>query len=231
RAGARGDRRRARGAPPRERRRLRRRNLLDERRARLARPRRARRAGDGAHAADRPRRQPRDAGGAARARRPRPREQHQPDLAGRLGGACDCDQDRHRRGARRNGDSAVTSTVETTAEQAPWTPDELVAALRAQGERYHHLHPFHVRMNNGELSREELQRWVANRYMYQVIIPVKDAAILSNCPERDVRREWIQRILDHDGDGTGGGGIESWFRLGEALGVDRETMQSERLVI
>jgi pyrroloquinoline-quinone synthase len=125
----------------------------------------------------------------------------------------------------------VTSTIEQTAEQEPWTPDELVAALRAQGERYHHLHPFHVRMNAGELSREELQRWVANRYLYQIVIPIKDAAILSNCPERDVRREWIQRILDHDGDTAGGGGIESWFRLGEALGVDRETMRSERLVI
>ena len=86
-------------------------------------------------------------------------------------------------------------------------------------------------MNAGELTREELQRWVANRYYYQIVIPIKDAAILSNCPERDVRREWIQRILDHDGDAAGGGGIESWFRLGEALGVDRETMRSERLVI
>jgi pyrroloquinoline-quinone synthase len=125
----------------------------------------------------------------------------------------------------------VTSTLEPIADQAPLTPDELVAALRAQGARYHHLHPFHVRMNAGELSREELQRWVANRYYYQIVIPMKDAAILSNCPERDVRREWIQRILDHDGDTTGGGGIESWFRLGEALGVDREEMKSERLVI
>jgi pyrroloquinoline-quinone synthase len=125
----------------------------------------------------------------------------------------------------------VTSTLETTADQAPWTPDELVAALREQGKRYHHLHPFHVRMNDGELTREELQRWVANRYLYQIIIPIKDAAILSNCPERDIRREWISRILDHDGDTAGGGGIESWFRLGEALGVDRETMRSERLVI
>jgi pyrroloquinoline-quinone synthase len=86
-------------------------------------------------------------------------------------------------------------------------------------------------MNDGELSREELQRWVANRYYYQVCIPLKDAAILSNCPERDVRREWIQRILDHDGDAAGGGGIESWLRLGEALGVDREEMLSERLVL
>jgi pyrroloquinoline-quinone synthase len=125
----------------------------------------------------------------------------------------------------------VTSTLETTADQAPLTPDELIDALRSQGSRYHHLHPFHVRMNAGELTREELQRWVANRYYYQIVIPIKDAAILSNCPERDIRREWIQRILDHDGDKDGGGGIESWFRLGEALGVDREEMKSERRVL
>jgi pyrroloquinoline-quinone synthase len=116
-------------------------------------------------------------------------------------------------------------------EQEPWTADELVARLRAQGSQYHDLHPFHVRMNEGELSREELQRWVANRYYYQRSIPVKDAAILSNCPDPDVRREWIQRVLDHDGTDAGSGGIESWLRLGEALGVDREELQSERLVL
>jgi pyrroloquinoline-quinone synthase len=125
----------------------------------------------------------------------------------------------------------VTSTLETTSEQAPWTRDEFVAALRAMGARYHNLHPFHERMNNGELSREELKRWVANRYYYQVCIPLKDAAILSNCPERDIRRDWISRILDHDGDRAGGGGIESWFVLGEALGVDRDLMKSERFVL
>jgi pyrroloquinoline-quinone synthase len=86
-------------------------------------------------------------------------------------------------------------------------------------------------MNNGELSREELQRWVANRYYYQRSIPIKDAAILSNCPDVDVRRAWIQRILDHDGTEPGGGGIESWFRLGEALGVSRDVLQSEILVL
>ena len=126
----------------------------------------------------------------------------------------------------------MTDTViERPAAGEPWGEDELVDRLRAQGTRYHNLHPFHVRMDAGELTREELQRWVANRYLYQIVIPIKDAAILSNCPERDVRREWIQRILDHDGDTAGGGGIESWFRLGEAVGVDRETMRSERLVI
>src|SRR5439155_1355529 len=84
------------------------------------------------------------------------------------------------RGPRRNGDQALTSTLETQLDQDPWSADEFVAALRAQGARYHNLHPFHQRMNSGELSREELQRWVANRYYYQIVIPIKDAAILSN---------------------------------------------------
>jgi pyrroloquinoline-quinone synthase len=86
-------------------------------------------------------------------------------------------------------------------------------------------------MDAGELSPEELQRWVANRFHYQKCIPLKDAAILSNCPEVEVRREWIKRIIDHDGTGEGTGGIESWLRLGEALGVSREELLSERRVL
>jgi pyrroloquinoline-quinone synthase len=109
--------------------------------------------------------------------------------------------------------------------------EEFVARLRAQGTRYHNLHPFHQRMDAGELAREELQRWVANRFYYQECIPRKDAAILSNCPEVEVRREWIQRIVDHDGTADGTGGIESWLRLGEALGVTREELVSERHVL
>jgi coenzyme PQQ biosynthesis protein C/coenzyme PQQ biosynthesis protein B len=109
--------------------------------------------------------------------------------------------------------------------------DEFIARLRAQGTRYHNLHPFHRRMDAGELTREELQRWVANRFYYQKSIPLKDAAILSNCPEVEVRRDWIKRILDHDGTTDGTGGIESWLRLGEALGVPREELVSERRVL
>jgi pyrroloquinoline-quinone synthase len=116
-------------------------------------------------------------------------------------------------------------------DQAPWTEEEFVAALRACGARYHDLHPFHVRMNAGELSPEELRRWVINRYYYQRSIPLKDAALLSNCPETDVRRVWIQRIIDHDGKDSDSGGTESWLRLGEALGVDREELRSERGVL
>lgn len=109
--------------------------------------------------------------------------------------------------------------------------EEFITELRAQGTRYHNLHPFHVRMDAGELTPGELRRWVANRFYYQKCIPLKDAAIMSNCPEVDVRRHWIERIIDHDGTAEGGGGIESWLRLGEALGVSREELQSERGVL
>jgi pyrroloquinoline-quinone synthase len=116
-------------------------------------------------------------------------------------------------------------------EPGPWALEEFIARLRAQGARYHDLHPFHRRMDAGDLTREELQRWVRNRFYYQKCIPLKDAAILANCPEVAVRREWIRRIIDHDGTTDRTGGIESWLRLGAALGVPRETLQTEQCVL
>jgi pyrroloquinoline-quinone synthase len=86
-------------------------------------------------------------------------------------------------------------------------------------------------MDAGELTREELQRWATNRLYYQKSIPLKDAAILANCPEVAVRRQWVRRIIDHDGTTEGTGGIESWLRLGEAVGVSREELETERGVL
>ena len=79
------------------------------------------------------------------------------------------------------------------------SPAEFEQALRAKGEYYHIHHPFHRAMYAGQATREQIQGWVANRFYYQACIPVKDAAIMANCPDREVRREWIQRLLDHDG--------------------------------
>ncbi len=99
---------------------------------------------------------------------------------------------------------------------------EFERVLRDKGRYYHIHHPFHVAMYEGRASREQIQGWVANRFYYQVNIPLKDAAILANCPDREVRREWIQRILDHDGAPGEAGGIEAWLRLAEAVGLERE---------
>ena len=118
-------------------------------------------------------------------------------------------------------------------KQAPWSRDEFEAKLRAKGKYYNIYHPFHVAMNKGECSQEQIQGWVANRLFYQLAIPVKDAGIMANCWDLQTRRKWIQRILDHDGDpeDTTLGGIEAWLRLGEAVGLNREDMLNERFLL
>ncbi|WP_321921885.1 pyrroloquinoline-quinone synthase PqqC [Paraburkholderia guartelaensis] len=113
----------------------------------------------------------------------------------------------------------------------PWTANEFESRLRALESRYHIHHPFNRMLNGGRCSPAQIRGWVANRFYYQINIPLKDAAILSNCPDRATRRRWIQRLTDHDGQGEIEGGIEAWVRLGEAVGVDRDTMWSQRLVL
>jgi pyrroloquinoline-quinone synthase len=113
----------------------------------------------------------------------------------------------------------------------PLSPEQLADALRAFSTSYYANHPFHQLMHEGRLTPRQLQGWVANRLAYQRAIPRKDAAIISNCPDPAVRRQWIQRIIDHDGLEAGTGGIELWIRLGEALGVPREEMEDERHVL
>ncbi len=109
---------------------------------------------------------------------------------------------------------------------APWSREEFEARLRKQGAAYHIHHPFNVLLNSGAANRDQIRGWVANRYYYQISIPIKDAAILANCPDRAVRRNWVQRILDHDGYGDDPGGIESWLRLAEAVGLSRESVEN-----
>jgi pyrroloquinoline-quinone synthase len=101
--------------------------------------------------------------------------------------------------------------------------DALEARLRAIGaERYHDRHPFHVLLHGGQLTRAQVQAWALNRYWYQAHIPLKDAAILARMPTRELRCVWRQRIIDHDGDVAGPGGLERWLQLTGALGLDRD---------
>jgi coenzyme PQQ biosynthesis protein C len=116
--------------------------------------------------------------------------------------------------------------------KAPLTPDQLEARLRQIGaERYHDKHRFHRLMNSGELTKVQLQAWALNRYYYQAIIPMKDAAIMSRMETADLRRAWRQRIVDHDGDGADSGGIARWLALAEGLGLDRAYVESTRGIL
>ncbi len=113
----------------------------------------------------------------------------------------------------------------------PWPKDVFEQRIRdVLAQRYHHLHPFNQRMHEGTLSREQLRGWVANRFYYQQVIPVKDAFLLTKLPW-EYRREWIQRIIDHDGTRPGEGGLEAWLRLGEAVGLSRAELLELRYVV
>ena len=122
------------------------------------------------------------------------------------------------------------------ANDAPaWDRASFEARLRERGRAYHIHHPYNVMLNTGRATPEQIRGWVANRFYYQIAIPIKDAAILANCPDRAVRRGWVQRILDHDGFELNGvtdeGGIEAWLRLAEAVGLARDEVLELRHVV
>jgi coenzyme PQQ biosynthesis protein C len=119
-----------------------------------------------------------------------------------------------------------------TDETSVLSPAGLEAALREIGRtRYHHLHPFQIRLHGGQAMRGEVEAWALNRYYYQSMIPQKDAALIARCGDPDIRRAWRQRLADHDGTGTEDGGIAKWLRLTDGLGLDRDMVVSGRAIL
>ncbi len=111
--------------------------------------------------------------------------------------------------------------------ETPLTPEQLEAALRSIGaERYHDRHPFHILLHAGRLTRAQVQAWALNRYYYQSRIPAKDASLMARLPTAELRREWRRRIVDHDGDAPGTGGIARWLKLAEGVGLDPAYVES-----
>jgi len=129
----------------------------------------------------------------------------------------------------------VRPASESEKNAPAWSREAFELQLRERGRSYHIHHPFNVMLNSGRATPEQVRGWVANRFYYQIAIPIKDAAVLSNCPDQQVRRGWVQRILDHDGFELGGikdeGGIEAWLRLAEAVGLTREEVRDLRHVV
>src|SRR5262249_24433394 len=135
----------------------------------------------------------------------------------RLGGGC-----RRARGV----------AVSDSAGRPALSRDELVEWFRREGSaRYHDHHRYHIMMHDGKLTKLQLQQWVLNRYYYQTRVPIKDAIILSKSEDPAFRRMWIRRILDHDGEREGEGGLALWLRLAEGVGLDVEEVRRCRSVL
>src|SRR5262249_41457223 len=139
---------------------------------------------------------------------------HQPGFAPGLGRARAAGARRLGGRRRRDGGRAVSELL---------SPAELEARLRAIGAaRYHDRHPFHGLLHCGALNRGQIQAWALNRFYYQSRIPMKDAALIARTEDRELRRLWRQRLVDHDGEVPQDGGIERWLKLTDALGLGRD---------
>ncbi|MFC0267773.1 pyrroloquinoline-quinone synthase PqqC [Kushneria aurantia] len=127
----------------------------------------------------------------------------------------------------------MSSSHQSLCEVAePLDPEALEARLRDIGEqRYHHRHPFQLALQNGELNRTQVRAWALNRYYYQAMIPIKDATLMARLDDPDWRREWRTRLVDHDGEAPGEGGIERWLKLTDGLGLARDMVRSNRAIL
>lgn len=90
--------------------------------------------------------------------------------------------------------------------------------LQSYAYRYHVHHPFDKLLQSGRATRNMLQMWAANRYYYQDTIPRKDAAIISQCNDSNVRAIWIQHLITHDVKHA----LQEWLSLTRALGLRDE---------
>lgn len=123
--------------------------------------------------------------------------------------------------------SPIPAASEPLSASKLMSPEVFEAAIRAVGaERYHDKHVFHRLLHGGKLDKRQVQAWALNRYCYQEAVPRKDAALISRTHDRQLRREWISRIHDHDGFGAEPGGIERWLVLTDGLGLDRDYVTS-----
>lgn len=112
----------------------------------------------------------------------------------------------------------------------PWTARDFEKQLRNRLKPHVGQHPFYKQLREGSLNQTQLHVWLANEWYFQQNLPLKDAAILSNCEDAQFRRVWTRRLLEQDGGESGAGAVEHWARLSTSLGVDSDTLQEMTLV-
>jgi pyrroloquinoline-quinone synthase len=134
------------------------------------------------------------------------------------------------RAKSRGGSSSPTSVARRAGgEKRPFERDEFLRHLQGKlQEKYQDKHPIMVMLYSGKLTPKQIRAWIINRFYLQKNIPLKDAAILSNCPETEVRRLWIGRILKREGLGGSIGDVDGWIGFAEAAGISKDDILRAR---
>lgn len=110
----------------------------------------------------------------------------------------------------------------------PLSRSKFLALIKTEAtKRYPDRHPFNTLLYEGKLNKTQIHGWINNWFYYQNMIPLKDGAVISNCPLSDVRRLWISRILEYDGYSEAEGAIEGWIKFAESTGMNKKSLYSD----
>jgi pyrroloquinoline-quinone synthase len=111
------------------------------------------------------------------------------------------------------------------------SPDEFIETFFEVNRRDHQRapHPWDVLFRSGQCTREQLQGWAKERYYFTRQVPVKEYSILFNCPHPEVRRMWLPKAIEEEGEDLigkpGKPHPEYWLDVCAGLGLDRELVQ------
>ena len=107
-------------------------------------------------------------------------------------------------------------------------PDEFIQTFSEVNKSDHQRppHPWETLFRGGKCTREQLQGWAKERYYFVKNVPTKEYSILYNCPHSEVRRMWLPKAIEEEGEDLigkpGKPHPEYWLKLCSALGLSRE---------
>ncbi len=111
-------------------------------------------------------------------------------------------------------------------------PDEFIQTFFEVNKSDHQrpAHPWDTLFREGQCSKQQLQGWGKERYYFTRQVPIKEYSILYNCPHPEVRRMWLPKALEEEGEDLigkpGKAHPEYWLDVCEGLGLNREYVKT-----
>jgi pyrroloquinoline-quinone synthase len=111
-------------------------------------------------------------------------------------------------------------------------PDEFIETFLEvnQKDQQRPAHPWDTLFREGQCSKQQLQGWAKERYYFTRQVPIKEYSILCNCPYPEVRRIWLPKAIEEEGEDLigkpGKAHPEYWLDVCEGLGLSREGVKN-----
>jgi pyrroloquinoline-quinone synthase len=110
-------------------------------------------------------------------------------------------------------------------------PDEFIKTFFDVNRQDHDRlqHPWDELFRSGKCTKEQLQGWAKERYYFTKQVPIKEYSILYNCPHTEVRRRWLPKAIEEEGEDligkSGKPHPEYWLDVCVGIGMDRERVR------